>query len=294
MSIFDKIFKWDLEQFIKAVLGVFLFCFALNVFIVPANLYNGGVLGISQLIRTFLVEAFDLKVNFDIAGILNFVINIPLFILAYKSVSKTFFFRTLFCVSIQTIFLTFIPTPDVPMVSDMLTTVLIAGIIVGIGSGMTLSAGGSGGGTDIIGVTASLKNKNFSVGKLNTYINLVIYIICGIKFSFLIMIYSIIYSVFANFMLDRTHLQNISSTAMVFTKDEPSKIAEFVKKKLDRDLTTWEAVGGYKNTKTYISYIVLSNYELDILQRNLFNLDKNAFLVKTNGVQIDGNFRKKL
>ena len=101
--IFD-LFKWDYKEMFKAALGTFLFCIALNIFIVPMGLYNGGGLGLSQLIRTLIVGLFSLDVGFDIAGILNYAINIPLFILAYKSVSKTFFSRTLFCVSIQTIF----------------------------------------------------------------------------------------------------------------------------------------------------------------------------------------------
>lgn len=289
-----NIFKWNSNQLFKAVLGIFLFCFAINIFIVPMGLYNGGVLGLSQLIRTFLIKVFDLHFDFDIAGILNYAINIPLFILAYKYISKTFFVRTLFCVSVQTIFLTFIPTLTDPIVTDMLTSVLIGGIIAGIGSGMTLSAGASGGGTDIIGVAASKKSRNLSVGKLGLAVNVVIYAICGIMSGLSTMIYSIIYTVFATFMIDNTHEQNICSTAIIFTKKKPTKIIDFVKKELDRDTTTWEAVGGYKNTKTYISYVVLSKYELQRLERNLVDLDKNAFLVKTNGVGIDGNFKKNL
>ena len=291
---FKNIFKWDLGQTMEAIVGTFLFCFAINIFIVPMGLYNGGILGLSQLLRTVILEIFPINVKFDIAGLLNFGINIPLFILAYKYIGKTFFSRTLFCVTIQTIFLTIIPTLESPIINDMLTSVLIGGIIAGIGTGMTLSAGGSGGGTDIIGIAASLKNKNFSVGKLGLAINIVIYAICGIKFNLSIMIYSIIYSVFATVMIDHTHQQNICSTAMIFTKSEPTKIIKFVKEELERDITTWEAVGGYKNTKTYICYAVLSKYELQRLERNLVNLDKNAFIVKTDGVEIDGNFRKKL
>lgn len=291
---FKNVFKWTYGQLFKAIIGVLLFSFAINVFIVPMGLYNGGILGLSQLIRTFMVKFLGLKFSFDIAGLLNFAINVPLFILAYKYISKTFFSRTLFCVSVQTLFLTFIPTPKVPIVSDMLTSILIGGIIAGAGSGMTLSAGASGGGTDIIGIAASKKNRNLSVGKLGLAVNMVIYTICGIMSGLETMIYSIIYSVFSTIVIDNTHEQNICSTAIIFTKKKPTKIKKFVKEEIDRDITTWEAIGGYKDTKTYISYVVLSKYELQRLERNLVDLDKNAFLVKTNGVGIDGNFRKKL
>ena len=60
-------------------LGSFLFCAGLNWFIVPLGLYNGGTVGIAQIIRTLL----DLDTGFDIAGIINFGLNIPLLILAY-------------------------------------------------------------------------------------------------------------------------------------------------------------------------------------------------------------------
>lgn len=294
MNKINDVFKWNLEQFFKAVLGIFFFAFALNIFIVPMGLYNGGVLGLSQLVRTLLVDFFNINLDFDIAGILNFLINVPLFILAYKSISKVFFARTLLCVFLQTLFLTFIPVLKVPIISDMLTSVLIGGIIVGFGSGMTLSAGASTGGTDIVGIVVSKKNKNFSVGKLSLAVNLVIYVICGSLYGLSTMIYSIIFSVFANFMVDNTHEQNICSTAMIFTKKKPTKIIDFVENELNRGSTTWEAVGEYENTKTYISYVVLSKYELQSLERNLSDLDKNAFMVKVNGVGIDGNFQKKL
>ena len=293
-NIFNRVFKWEFNQFIKALIGVFLFAFAVNVFIVPMGLYNGGALGISQLIRTFLIRVFHLHFNFDFAGLLYYILNVPLFILAYKYVSKTFFARTLLCVSLETLFLTIIQPLSTPLVAEKITSVLIGGIIAGIGSGMTLSAGASGGGTDIIGVVATLKNRNFSVGKLELGINAVIYTLCGILSGLSTMIYSIIYSVCASFTIDNTHAQNICSTAIIFTKKKPTKISEFVVNELDRDITTWEAVGGYKNTKTYISYIAVSKYELQRLERNIKNLDESAFLVKTNGVEIDGNFRKRL
>lgn len=294
MSKVTSMFKWNFSQLLKAILGIFIFCFALNVFIIPMGLYNGGILGLAQLIRTILLDNLNINISFDIAGALNFIINVPLFILAYKNISKTFFSRTLFCVTIQTLFLTFIPTLNVPIVSDMLTSVLIGGILAGIGTGMALSAGASTGGTDIIGIALSQKNRNFSVGKFGLAFNVVIYAVCGIMYGLSTMIYSILYSVFATFMVDKTHEQNICSTAIIFTKKKPDKIVDFVKDELDRGATTWEANGEYKDTKTYITYLVLSKYELQRLERNLPDLDSNAFMVKTDGVGIEGRFKKKL
>lgn len=289
-----SMFKWNYKDFIKAMIGTFLFAFAINIFIVPNSLYNSGVLGISQLIRNLIVHLFDIETKIDISGIIYFLINVPLFILAYKEVSKTFFARTLICVAAQTIFLTLIPTLETPIVEELITSVLIGGILAGIGCGMMLSAGGSSGGTDIVGIVISSRNRRLSVGKLGLIINIFIFAICGILYGPQIMIYSIIYTVFLTLLVDNTHEQNICSTAIVFTKNEPTKILNYVKEELNRDGTYWEATGGYKSSKTYITYIVLSKYELQRLERHINELDNSAFLVKADGVGIDGNFKKVL
>ena len=292
--ILKKIFKWDIKKLTMATLGEILFCIGLNLFIVPMGLYTGGILGISQLIRTLLINVFHLKLSFDIAGLINFVFNIPLFIIAYKKVSKTFFIRTLYCVIISTIFLSVIPIPTTPIVSEILTSTLVGGIIAGLGCGLTLTASASGGGSEIIGIVLSLKNKNFSVGKINFSINLLIYIISGICFGIEIMIYSIIYTFFSNLIVDQTHSQNISSSAMIFTKDEPHKIIEFIEVELDRGSTFWEAQGGYDDSKTYITYVTLSKYELQRLERHIKVIDPHAFMVKTQNLGVVGNYQKYL
>ena len=96
-------------DFTKAILGSFIFCFAINFFVVPNHLYTGGILGISQIIRSFIIDVFRIDISFDFSGIIYYIINIPLFIIAYKSIGKTFFFITLFAVSIQSIMLSLIP-----------------------------------------------------------------------------------------------------------------------------------------------------------------------------------------
>ena len=81
-------FKWDYKQFIKATIGVFIFSFAINTFLVPLHLYSGGAMGLSQLIRTIIVDSLKLNINFDIAGLLYYLINIPLLVIAFKKIIK--------------------------------------------------------------------------------------------------------------------------------------------------------------------------------------------------------------
>ena len=289
-----KIFNWGWYKFLKCILGIFISSLSINLFIVPNNLYTGGILGRSQIIRTILISLFKINVNFDISSIIYYLINIPLFLIAYKRISKTFFIRTLFAVTINSIFLMIIPIPSEPLIKDLLVNVLIGGFLGGIGIGMALSTGSSSGGTDIIGVLLSKRNKKFTVGNIGLIFNLLVYSVCGLKYGIETMIYSILYAIFETIMIDRNHTQNICSEAFIFTKQKPEKMIEFITNELNRGATYWEAVGGYTNTKTYIVYTVLSKYERMRLGRHMKDFDENAFMVGDDGVEIKGLFDKYL
>ena len=289
-----KIFNWGWYKFLKCILGIFITSLAINLFIVPNNLYTGGILGVSQLIRTLLKSIFNIDTNFDISSIIYYVINIPLFLIAYKRISKTFFARTLFAVTINSLFLFLIPIPKVPLINDVLANVLIGGILEGLGVGMALSTGSSTGGTDIIGIAFSQKFKKFTVGNMNLLFNIIVYCFCGIKYGIETMIYSILCTMFESIEIDRQHTQNICSESFVLTKKNPEKMIEFINNELKRGATYWDAIGGYTKTKTYIVYTVLSKYERMRLERHLKEFDENAFMVGDDGVEIKGSFEKYL
>ena len=291
MSKIIDLLKWDWKDLIRVLLGSLFFCIAINFFVVPNHLYTGGVLGLSQLIRSIVIDAFKIKSTFDFSGILYYLINIPLFIVAYKSVSKTFFFRTLFAVSIQSLMLSFIP--DKQLVDNILTNVLVGGILGGVGVGMILSSGASTGGTDIVGLALAKKNNHFSVGKLGLLVNTIIYVIAGLRYGLEIMIYSIIYSFVDSLVVDKMHEQNICSTAFIFCKENPRQLNDFIKNELKRDFTYWRAQGGYDDSRTYIIYAVLTKYELIKLERNMKRFNIHSFMIKSEGIGVRGQFEKK-
>ena len=97
----NKLFNWGWFKFSKCIIGIFIMSLAVNLFIVPNNLYTGGILGLSQLIRTMIVSVFKINFNFDISSIIYYLINVTFFLIEYKRISKTFFIRTLFAVTIN-------------------------------------------------------------------------------------------------------------------------------------------------------------------------------------------------
>lgn len=285
----EKKFK---QYGIIIIIGAFLFCLGVNLFISPLDLYNGGVVGISQIIRTIIVDYFPSLKNFEIAGIINFIINIPLLLIAYKSISKKFFVRTVVSVVSQTIFFTVITVPSTAIIDDPLAACLIGGIITGAGIGITLKAGGSGGGIDILGVYFTQKYKNFSVGKLGIIINSIIYGICAILFELPTAIYSVIYTTFFSLIVDRIHYQNINTTAMIFTKMK--NIESGIMSEMGRGVTCWKGEGAYTGEESKILVTVISKYEINQLKRIVLEKDPKAFIIFNEGLSVTGNFEKRL
>ena len=287
-----KIFKWDLKELLQNIFGLGVFCVGINLFVEPCHLYSGGILGLSQLINRLVNDMFNL--NIYLTGILYLLINIPLLIMAYHSISKSFCARTLLTIGFQTILLDVIPIPEKALVADTLTNVLIGGTLVGIGIANILSATGYTGGTDIIGIILTSKNKNFSVGKFALGFNTILYCASGILYGVPIMIYSIMYSIVENLYIDRLHDQNVSSCVTIFTKQKPRELLNFIEKDLNRGATSWIGTGEYDKTKTYITYVALSRYELHKLEKYVKTTKQDVFLVKNDFVGVEGNFAKRL
>ena len=291
-NFLKKIFNWTPEELLLDTFGVLLFSLSINLFIVPSNLYSGGVFGLAQLCNNLVNSVFGISQN--VTSIIYLLINVPLFLLAFFKISKSFCARTIYSIIVQTIALTFIPIPEKMILDELIANVMVGGTLVGIGCASILSSTGSTGGTDIIGIVLSSKYHNFSVGKFAIAFNFVIFGISGIFYGLQTMIYSIMYSIIENISIDKLHQQNISCSALIFSKKKPVKILKFIKNDLDRGATWWKGTGEYNQTDTYIVYVALSRYELHKLEKYLKDNHEDVFLTKSNFLEVYGEFAKRL
>lgn len=274
-------------------LGSLLFAAGVNLIIMPLKLYNGGFMGVAQLIRTFIVSVLHVDAgNIDLAGIIFYILNVPLFYLAWKGIGKSFCVRTVIAATMESVLLTAIPIPAEPVISDMLTACIIGGLISGVGTGLILRGGSSGGGQDIIGILCAKKYPGFSVGKIGIIMNIGVYGICLMMFDIEIVIYSLIYATVVSLAIDKVHIQNINMSVMIFTKK--LGIAKAIMEETGRGVTNWEGTGAYTNENTEILYVVISKYEVNQIKRIVQKIDPKAFIIFTEGTAVTGNFEKRL
>ena len=282
-------------RIVAAVVGELIAAAALNLFIVPLNLYTGGAMGVCQLIRTLLQTYLGLNFgSYDIAGILYFLVNIPILLYGYKYLGQGLVIKTIICTVAFSLFYSIIPIPSAPIVADYLTACLLGGILTGIGSGIVLTCGCSSGGLDVIGLCQSKRGSGFTVGKFSLTFNEFLYTACLILFSPEVAIYSVIYNFFTSMVLDRMHQQNVNVMALIFTKEDENVLGRFIIEKLDRSVTWWTGTGAYTGENVHVLCVCLSKYEIEELLHAVRSIDPHAFVSVQEGARVFGNFPKKL
>ena len=281
-------------RLVGGLLGSLLMSMAINVFIVPQGLYAGGAYGLCQVIRTLLQTKLGVEASFDLAGVLYFFMNLPLFLLAFRTLGRTFCLKAGICTVSNSVFLALIPSPAVPIIPDPLTSCMIGGILVGFAAGLVLTCGCSTGGLDILGLYLSKKNNKFTVGRFCISFNVCLYLLCFILFDATTAIYSAIYNVLSNLFLDRLHRQNVSVQLLIFTKSKDPALPKYIMEQLDRGVTYWQAKGAYTGDDVQVLCVCLSKYEIDTLEQVIRDIDPNAFFVMQEGVRVVGNFKRHL
>lgn len=285
---------YETQRLMGAVGGMLLYAIGMNLFIVPQGLYTGGVMGVCQVIRTLLTQYTGITFHFDIAGLIYYLVNIPLFFVAMKKLGRIFFTKTLACVTAMSLFLSLIPIPKIPIMQDILASCLIGGILCGSGIGISLKMGSSDGGTDVLGVLLIRWKKDFSVGKVNLMVNIVLYSVCLFLFDVQTVIYSLIYASVSAFSVDKVHSQNINVEVNIITKNASVEMEQEIFGKMERGITKWKALGAYTDENTEVLYVVVSKYEIGRLKHIIRKYDPHAFVVVNEGVNVDGHFLKKL
>lgn len=278
-----------------ALLGALIYALGINLFVVPLGLITGGTMGFCQLLRSgILMLLHKDSFSFDIAGLIYYALNIPLFVLSYRSLGKVFSHRTIVCCTAYTVFLSLVPIPSAPLVDDVLTSCLLGGIIAGMGSGLVLTSGCCGGGLHILGLYMSKKGIRTTIGQVELIFNIAIFALCAVMFDVQTLIYSIMNTIFHSIATDRTHRQNVTVQVLIFTKNENLELDRFIMDNLHRGITRWEGKGVYTGESTHILCVCMNKFEIGDLREALRQIDPKAFFIVQEGVHVSSNFDRRL
>ncbi|MEG2337686.1 MAG: YitT family protein [Clostridium sp.] len=264
------------SRVIFMIVGSILASIGLKMFLIPNNIIDGGVVGVS--IMASYITSIPL-------GLFTFILNIPFLVIGYKHIGKTFAISSLFSIATFSIVLAVIKVESA-VTDDVLLAAIFGGIILGVGVGMIIRNGGSLDGTEIIGIIMD-KRTGFSVGEIVMFFNIFILGSSGILFGWDRAMYSLIAYFIAYKVIDVTVEGLNESKAAMIISNKYEDIADALMARLGRGVTLIDGRGGYKGMPTQVIYVVITRLEIAKLKEIVNSIDDNA-LVTIDSVEVIG------
>ena len=270
----------NLVSYVLLTIGAIISALALECFLIPNTILDGGITGISII----LFKLFAIPVS-----LLVLILNIPFVFVGYKNLGKHFLYRTIYSMIIFSLFLSYFENVT-SFVDDILLATVFGGALYGIGVGMVIHFGGCVDGTESVAIVIS-KKTSFSVGQIVLFFNLIIYTIAGSIFGVDRALYSLLTYFITSKVVDfvSTGLQQ-AKAAMIIT-DKSTKLSKEIYDKLGRTTTTIRGKGLISGEKEVL-YCVLTRIEVFELKRIVEEMDESAFVTITDVSDIIGNHIK--
>lgn len=272
-----------IKKAVFLIIGAFIVAVALEMFLLPNKIIDGGVIGISMM------AAYITKGNL---GLFILGINIPFILLAYKTLGRKFVINTFFAISMLSI-ATNIVSKFGQVTEDLLLVTVFGGILLGLGVGLILRNNASLDGTEMVSLNLSKKLKIVSVGELLMGINLFIYAGAGFLFGWDRALYSILTYYVASKVID-TVIEGLDKAKSVRIVSEFSReIGESIMKELDISVTYMKTTGGYSRQEKILTYCVVNKFDMPKLKEVVHNVDPRAFIVTEDVHEVEGVRFKK-
>ena len=265
-----------LITFVCVVVAAFLQAYIIQVFIRPAGLLSSGFTGVAILIEKITSTFFGFSFSASLGMIL---LNVPVAILCYKSISPKFTFFSLLEVFLASFFLKVINFP--PIFDDILLNIAFGGFAYGIMTTIALRGNASTGGTDFIALYIS-NQKGKSIWEYVLAFNTTILIIFGYMFGWKYAGYSILFQFISTRTIDSLYHRYERVTLQITTTHAKEVIEAYVKE-YRHGISCVDAIGGYSHKPMNLLHTVVSSYEVQDIVNLMREVDPKVIVnvVKT-------------
>lgn len=273
--------KWELlkklAKYLGIALGAIVSAYSVQGFIVQSGLGGGGIGGIALLL--FYTFGFPI-------GTVNFLLNVPLFILGWKEVNRAFIVKTFWGIIVYSLALNYFKGVQPLELNDIFLGALYGGVLSGVGSGFVFRLGGSLGGTDII---AKVIQRRFGLAmgttllSFNALVITALWAILGPKIA----LYTLV-SMFASSKTIDVISSGIPAKSVTIISSESERIIQRILKELGRGVTFLHGQGGYSSAEKDVIICVVSISELVHLKRIVREEDPQSFIIVQNASEVVG------
>lgn len=268
------------RSFFFLTIGVVLAAFALEAFLIPNTILDGGITGVS----TILTKVTDVPLSFFIL-----ILNIPFVCIGYLNLGRGFLVRTVYSMLLFSVCLTLFNS-IAPITDQMLLATVFGGALLGIGVGLVIHFGGCVDGTESVAIVISKKTP-FSVGQVVLVFNLIIYAVAGLIFGFDRAMYSLLTYFITFRVIDFVSEGMEQAKAALIITDHGENLAAEIYKKLGRTVTFIQGNGLISGEKEVL-YCVLTRIEIFELRHLVEEMDDSAFITILEVSEIIGDHIK--
>ena len=279
-----------LKEYALIALGILLYVTGWNLFLIPNNLVGGGVSGVAAIVQYATRGLIKI-------GTTYFFVNAVLLVIAMFILGKSFGGKTVFAVILASIGLNalqgLIPQEicqTLAVENGKLMSTIMGGILVGVGIGMTMSQGGSTGGTDIIALIVN-KYRNVSPGRMIMWMDVVIILSSMLVPSYsadgellpwtekiTTVVYGFILVAVNSTVIDMYLSGSRQSVQLFILSHKYAEIADQITQNLHRGVTVLDGKGWYTKQSTEVLMVLTRKSDLSILLKLVKSIDSNAFL----------------
>lgn len=277
MSAFSLI-----RRYLFVILGALLAAVALEILLVPNQIIDGGIVGISIILSELT--------NHSISVFL-IILNIPFIYIGYKQLGKFFAFASITGIGFLSLFTTLLHHVE-PLTKDPLLATVFGGMLLGIGVGLVIRNGGSMDGTEVTAILVSLKTP-VSVGQFVMFINLFILSGAGFVFGWDKALYSLLAYYLAYKVIDIVVEGFDQSKSFWIISDNHKEIADAILTELKRGVTYLNGEGAYSGEEKKVLFVIITRLEESKLKDIVNEIDPKAFVAIGNINEVKGGRSKK-
>ncbi|WP_027701999.1 YitT family protein [Metaclostridioides mangenotii] len=271
-----------ISEVLILVVGCFLMAASLNLFFNPHSIAPGGLTGLAVVINT--ISPIPLWV-------VNLVLNIPLFVLAFKILSRKDCIKTVLGILLLTLALKV--TDNLAMIdvtNDIILAIISGSILMGFGHGLIFRINGTTGGTDLIGLLLNKYIPSLSVPVLMGIVDSVVVALSGIVTG---RIEIALYSTLALYIIVKMSDLMIEgfdySKSFMIISDKYKEINQIIMKDLERGATILKGEGAYTGSDKKVILVVVAKKEVVKLKKLVKETDPNSFIIITDIHEAVGN-----
>lgn len=268
-------------EYIAIVIGTALYAVGFQYFLYPNSIIVGGVSGIAMIIN--LLTSLPV-------GLLTVILNIPLFILAWKYFGTDFIVSSLVGMVLSSVFIDVLALHPINATEDMLLACFIGGAIKGFGLGLVYYVGATTGGSDIVAKFARRKYPYINFGTIVLVMDCIIIILFATIFNKIEgAMYAVIAMFIASKVVDLVLYGMDNSNVCYIISNESDEITKEITETLNRGVTILEGKGAYSHEDKQVLLCVIKKPQITAVRKIVKNVDEHAFFIVTDAKNVFGN-----